>query len=311
MTGGDASLVALHEQAVAQWLEVVRAVPDEAWGWPTPCDEWDVRALVNHVVGEELWAPPLMEGRTIEAVGGRFDGDLLGRGAVTAAELAAKGATAAFEAPGALDRTVALSFGDTPAAEYGWQLTADHLVHSWDLAAAIGAELAVGDSLVGAVSTWFAGREDGYRQAGAVRERPEVPAMGSWETLLVACGRDPRWTPAHDVVRRFVAAWEAWDLDAVMALMAGDAVFEATGPAPDGRRIEGAAAIRAEWAAMFHDTRDAAFRFEEAFVDGNRATARWTFGWTNDDGSPGHVRGADVLRVRDALVVEKLSYVKG
>jgi uncharacterized protein (TIGR03086 family) len=311
MTGGDASLVALHTQAVAEWLEVVCAIPEDAWDRPTPCHDWDVRALVNHVVGEQLWVPPLMEGSTIEAVGDRFDGDLLARGAKTAAEMAAKGSMAAFEARGALDRTVALSFGDTPAAEYGWQLTADHLVHTWDLAAALGAELAVPDALVGAVSTWFAGREDMYRQAGAVAERPEVPAMGAWETLLVATGRDPRWTPAHDVVRRFDAAWEAWDLDAIMALMAEDAVFEATGPAPDGRRIEGATAIRAEWAAMFRDTREPSFTFEDAFVDGYRATARWTFAWTNDDGSPGHVRGADVLRVRDGLVVEKLSYVKG
>lgn len=115
----------------------------------------------------------------------------------------------------------------------------------------------------------------------------------------------------RDVVDRFCAAWEGWDLEAVMALMADDAVFESTGPAPDGRRIEGAAAIGGEWAAMFRETRDPEFRFEESFVSGDRATARWRFSWTNDDGSRGHVRGADVLRVRDGVVVEKLSYVKG
>lgn len=115
----------------------------------------------------------------------------------------------------------------------------------------------------------------------------------------------------QDVVDRFDAAWEAWDLDAIMALMADDAVFESTGPAPDGVRLEGAGAIRAGWEAMFAGTRDAEFRFEEAFVAGDRATARWTFSWTNDDGSRGHVRGADVMRVRDGLVAEKLSYVKG
>lgn len=114
-----------------------------------------------------------------------------------------------------------------------------------------------------------------------------------------------------DVVGRFGAAWEAWDLDAIMALLAEDAVFESTGPAPDGRRIEGAAAIRDEWAAMFRDTRDPEFRFEESFVSGERATARWTFSWTDDDGSRGHVRGADVMRLRDGRIVEKLSYVKG
>jgi ketosteroid isomerase-like protein len=115
----------------------------------------------------------------------------------------------------------------------------------------------------------------------------------------------------EDVVGRFGAAWEAWDLDAIMALMSEDAVFESTGPAPDGVRIEGAGAVRAEWEGMFRDTRDAEFRFEEAFVSGDRATARWRFSWTNDDGTRGHVRGADVMRVRDGLVVEKYSYVKG
>jgi ketosteroid isomerase-like protein len=114
-----------------------------------------------------------------------------------------------------------------------------------------------------------------------------------------------------ELVGRFGAAWEAWDLDAIIALMTDDAVFESTGPAPDGVRVEGVEAIRAEWAAMFSDTKDAEFRFEESFVSGDRATARWVFSWTNDDGSRGHVRGADVIRVRDGLVAEKLSYVKG
>lgn len=311
MAAGEDSVAALHGEAVAHWVSVVRAVPDDGWGRPTPCADWDVRTLVNHVVNEQLWVPPLMEGRTIAEVGDRFDGDQLGATPVAAAEQGAKGATAAFEAPGALDRTVALSFGDTPAAEYGWQLTADHLVHSFDLAAAIGAELTPPESLVGPVATWFRDREDIYRQAGAIAERPEVVARGDWERLLCAFGRDPHWTPAHDVVRRFGAAWEAWDLDAIMALMADDAVFESTGPAPDGRRVEGAAAIRDEWTAMFRDTRDASFTFEEAFVDGERATARWTFAWRNEDGSPGHVRGADVMRVRDGRIAEKFSYVKG
>ena len=114
-----------------------------------------------------------------------------------------------------------------------------------------------------------------------------------------------------EVVKRFVAAWEAWDLEAIMDVMADDAVFESTGPAPDGRRLKGAASIRTECAAMFEATRDADFRFEEVFVSDDRATLRWVFSWTNSDGSRGHVRGADVLRIRDGLVIEKLSYVKG
>ena len=43
----------------------------------------------------------------------------------------------------------------------------------------------------------------------------------------------------------------------------------------------------------------------------DRGVLRWRFDWQGDDGTPGHVRGVDVLRFRDGLVSEKLSYVKG
>lgn len=117
--------------------------------------------------------------------------------------------------------------------------------------------------------------------------------------------------PGVDVLERFAKAWEAWDLDAIMACLAEDAVFESTGPAPDGERVEGAVAIRALWQQMFDSTAEPEFRFEESFTAGDRAAARWRFSWRNGDGSTGHVRGVDVLRVRDGQVTEKLSYVKG
>ena len=304
-------VIALHNRSVELFLDRVRSVPDGAWDRPTPSADWDVRALVNHVVGEDRWTAPLMAGQTIENVGDRLDGDLLGTLPVAAAEQAGKEACAAFGEPGAAERTVHLSFGDTPATEYAWQLIADHVVHGWDLAVATGGDTRLDDELVAAVADWYAECEDMYRAAGAVAERPAVAASTPQDQLLVAFGRDPSWTAAHDVVRRFGAAWEAWDLDAIMALMADDAVFESTGPAPDGRRVEGSEAIRQEWQEMFDGTRDASFTFEESFVCGDRAAARWVFGWTNDDGSPGRIRGTDVIRVRDGRIAEKLSYVKG
>ena len=56
---------------------------------------------------------------------------------------------------------------------------------------------------------------------------------------------------------------------------------------------------------------DPKFTDEETFMSGDRSLVRWRFTWTNEDGSEGHVRGVDVLRFRDGLVAEKLSYVKG
>ncbi len=114
-----------------------------------------------------------------------------------------------------------------------------------------------------------------------------------------------------DALSAFSAAFGAGDVDAIMALMTDDVVFESTGPAPDGERVEGADAVRAVWVGLFGQTRDAAFAEEETFAAGDRGVLRWRFTWTGADGTPGHVRGVDVLTFRDGLVAEKLSYVKG
>jgi ketosteroid isomerase-like protein len=113
------------------------------------------------------------------------------------------------------------------------------------------------------------------------------------------------------VLAEFSAAFGRGDVDAIMSLMTDDCVFEATGPAPDGVRVAGAEAVRAVWEDLFGATKDALFAEEESFVADDRAVLRWLFTWTNEDGSDGHVRGVDVLRLRDGKVAEKLSYVKG
>lgn len=188
------SVVELHTSAVEAFRSLVHQVPTDAWSAPTPCADWDVRALVNHVVGEELWTVPLLEGQTIAEVGQRFDGDLLGLVATEVADGAAKGAVAAFEEPGAAERTVALSFGPTPASEYAMQLIADHVVHRWDLAVAIGADATIGAEALAALTGWYAEREELYRGAGLVADRPAAPAPNAQDQLLVAFGRDPAWS---------------------------------------------------------------------------------------------------------------------
>jgi ketosteroid isomerase-like protein len=111
-----------------------------------------------------------------------------------------------------------------------------------------------------------------------------------------------------DVVRRFNEAFNRHDVDAVMALMTPDCVFENTLPPPDGERLEGASDVRAFWQRFFQSTPTARFATEEMFAVGDRCVVRWVFHW---DDQGGHVRGVDVLRVRDGKVAEKLAYVKG
>ena len=107
------------------------------------------------------------------------------------------------------------------------------------------------------------------------------------------------------VVEAFGAAWAGHDLDAALALVSDDCIFDATGPAPDGDRHVGPDLIRKAWQGIFDDA-TATFEAEETFAAGDRVVQRWRYSW---DG--GHVRGVDLFKVRDGKVSEKFSYVKG
>jgi ketosteroid isomerase-like protein len=108
-----------------------------------------------------------------------------------------------------------------------------------------------------------------------------------------------------EVVEKFASEWAKHDLDAALALVTEDCVFDATGPAPDGTRCVGRDEIRRAWQPIFDDSA-ARFEEEETFAAGARVVQRWRYSW---DG--GHVRGVDLFRVQDGKVAEKLSYVKG
>lgn len=161
----------------------------DRWSAPTPDDEWDVRALVNHVTGELLWLVPLLEGKTIADVGDRLDGDILGDDPVatwSGAVSAAKQAISAVD-PAA---TVHLSYGDRTADEYTFEVGADVLIHTWDLARAVGADERLDAALVDAVAAWFPAQEDMWRGAGVIGERPSVSSDADSQTkLLAAFGR--------------------------------------------------------------------------------------------------------------------------
>jgi uncharacterized protein (TIGR03086 family) len=310
-------LMTLHRRTVEHWAARVAAVRNDQWSDPTPCAEWSVRDLVNHVVAEDLWTAPLLRGRTIDEVGSAFDGDLLGDDPGTRARMAADEAKATVAAILPSGGKVQLSYGEEDMGEYVRQLCADHLIHGWDLAAATGGDTSMDSELVAEIGAWFAEREAMYRSAGVVGPRPSgtvdqkrVVAVTDAD-LLAGFGRDSRWGPSHAALARFSAAFGSGDVDAIMARMTDDCVFESTGPAPDGQRHEGQAAVRAVWEGFFGNTKDPKFTDEDTFVSGDRACVRWRFTWTNDDGSQGHVRGVDVIRLRDGLVSEKLSYVKG
>ena len=114
-----------------------------------------------------------------------------------------------------------------------------------------------------------------------------------------------------EVINRFNEAFNRHDVPAVMALMTEDCIFDNTYPAPDGERFEGQEAVGRFWEEFFRSSPDANFQSEEMFAFGDRCVIRWLYNWTNADGSSSHIRGVDILRVRDGKVAEKLAYVKG
>ncbi len=69
----------LHRRALAEFGRRVHAVGTDQWGCPTPCKDWEVRLLVNHLVAEQLWVPPLLAGKRVADLGDGFaTGDVLG-----------------------------------------------------------------------------------------------------------------------------------------------------------------------------------------------------------------------------------------
>lgn len=173
-------------RSVAEFGRRVAAVDGAQWSVPTPCDRWDVRALVNHLVNEDRWVPPLLDGATIAEVGDRLDGDLLGDDPVAAWRDASEAALAAAARPGVVERTVHLSFGDFPGGAYLEQVATDHVVHAWDLARAIGADERLDPALVERAEATLAPMVDLGRAAGVFGAKVEAPPGADAQTRLLA-----------------------------------------------------------------------------------------------------------------------------
>ena len=122
---------------------------------------------------------------------------------------------------------------------------------------------------------------------------------------------NPETAETLATIERFNEAFNRHDVDAIMALMTEDCVFESTGPAPDGARVVGQAAVRAVWEDLFRATPSAHFDGEDVIAAGDRCTVCWVYRFDKEDPAAGHIRGVDVFRVRDGKVAEKFAYVKG
>jgi len=113
-----------------------------------------------------------------------------------------------------------------------------------------------------------------------------------------------------EAVSKFNKAFNAHDVNAIMAAMTEQCIFESTSPAPDGVRYIGADNVRAYWEKFFAGSPDARFETEEMITIDDRCIVRWVYRKTKE-GNPWHLRGVDIFRVQDGKIAEKFSYVKG
>lgn len=179
-------VVERFQRAQALFGERVDAISGPSWDSATVLPAWSVRHLVGHLVNEQRWAAPLLAGGTPTELEDRFSGDPLGTDPVAAWETAADEALTAFATPDALQRTVVLSYGQTPAADYCVEMTADLVVHAWDLAHAIGGVERLDDNLVAWTLAYAEEHLDPAGALGIFHAAVDVPDDADPQTRMLA-----------------------------------------------------------------------------------------------------------------------------
>ncbi|MFF1715275.1 TIGR03086 family metal-binding protein [Streptomyces sp. NPDC058268] len=190
------SVADLLKAATTQAVPVVRAIPDDRLAAPTPCAEYDVKALVNHLLQVIVQFQALAAKQNSD-FGDSPDyvaetPDWRGRFADEAGKL-----VAAWAAPGAEEGTTGAM--DMPARTVGCMVLLDLTVHAWDLARATGQDYEPApesSGVVAALRESVANLGPTARKMGVFGEPLPVPEGASeLERLLAETGRNPRWTP--------------------------------------------------------------------------------------------------------------------
>jgi uncharacterized protein (TIGR03086 family) len=122
------------ERAVRSTRTVLGGVTPEQLTWTTPCASWKVSDLINHIVGGQFFFASVASGEQPNRERPDFSaGDF-----VSEFERGSTAAVAAFDEPGAMERTMHLPFGDMPGSIFVKIAATDTFIHGWDLAKATG-----------------------------------------------------------------------------------------------------------------------------------------------------------------------------
>lgn len=181
--------------ANGEFARRLRLVGPDDWRRPTPCSQWDVRALVNHVVGGNVRYQLLLSGAPTEQVEATRTVDYLGDDALTSFLGTAEVVVANFHQDGALNRVGHHATGDRTGRELLSMRILDAAIHGWDLARAIGADETLDKDVVAFLLTYTAGLDLGPEQrAFAPAAAGGLRNASPQDQLLYWLGRHPDTT---------------------------------------------------------------------------------------------------------------------
>jgi uncharacterized protein (TIGR03086 family) len=180
-----------YSRSLDSSINFISNVPADAWSNDTPCSDWDVKDVVNHIVYENVWMVALFSGRTIAEVGNEFEGDLVGDDPAGVYVRTANEVKAILAEPNAMSRTCQISSGPVSGADYAKELFLDTLIHGWDIAVGSKQDATLDDYLVKMCTPLgqAIADNDAYRStfkaatAGATSDNPQTH-------LLALLGRD-------------------------------------------------------------------------------------------------------------------------
>jgi len=185
--------VALLQRTVDATTRLVDGTKPEQLDDPTPCTEWTVRDLINHITGGATMFAVSAERGSVpdDMVGQLLGGDNLGDDFKGAWAVASKRALAAYDQPGVMERLVKLPFAELPAGVALNIAIFDVTTHACDLARATGQDVG-DDELLGAalelgphiVSPEL--RQGGFFKEEQTSSDSSTPA----DKLLAFAGRD-------------------------------------------------------------------------------------------------------------------------
>jgi len=113
------------------------------------------------------------------------------------------------------------------------------------------------------------------------------------------------------IILDFNKAFNQHDLASMSQLLSDDCVFEYPDPAPDGTIYSGKEEIAGFWEHSLQESPQAQIKIEDIYGFGERCMMHWRYEWIDATGNQRHIRGLDICQVKDGLITEILSYVKG